>query len=269
MSRPNVALFLIKYLMMLVVGIPSVFWVGSKKTCFEWASFFHGHHKKEWVFWRNKLSLKYNNNIQYQIQFKGLCQWQLQIINTSTSFLSSPALAFLYSLSSSMFFLCLYFPLHTAVWSTTVDRCFRNLISLSCCYANLELPWCANPVAPPHRAPPPTPPPHTWPCWTRNTAVAAVRAACTAKPAVSTAAGASLTMAGERARADYGAAWLHFRSIIQKCLQVAWVFGEQSSQASLLESLILNGRFSLLTGLTQNKTKWLKVKCCNLCYCCH
>lgn len=47
MSRPSLALFLIKYLMMLVVGIPSVFWVGSKKTCFEWASFFHGQHKKE------------------------------------------------------------------------------------------------------------------------------------------------------------------------------------------------------------------------------
>ena len=31
-------------------GIPSIFWVGSKKTCFEWASFFfffHGRRKKE------------------------------------------------------------------------------------------------------------------------------------------------------------------------------------------------------------------------------
>ncbi|KAM8846529.1 frizzled-3a isoform 1-T1 [Synchiropus picturatus] len=46
-SRPDLALFLIKYLMMLVVGIPSVFWVGSKKTCFEWASFFHGKRRKE------------------------------------------------------------------------------------------------------------------------------------------------------------------------------------------------------------------------------
>lgn len=46
-SRPDIALFLIKYLMMLVVGIPSVFWVGSKKTCFEWASFFNGHRKKD------------------------------------------------------------------------------------------------------------------------------------------------------------------------------------------------------------------------------
>ncbi|XP_038824770.1 frizzled-3a [Salvelinus namaycush] len=48
-SRPNLSLFIIKYLMMLVVGIPSVFWVGSKKTCFEWASFFHGHRRKDVV----------------------------------------------------------------------------------------------------------------------------------------------------------------------------------------------------------------------------
>ncbi|KAM6980284.1 frizzled-3-like [Aplochiton taeniatus] len=46
-SRPSLALFLLKYLMMLVVGIPSVFWVGSKKTCFEWASFLHGRRRKD------------------------------------------------------------------------------------------------------------------------------------------------------------------------------------------------------------------------------
>ncbi|XP_020343829.1 frizzled-3 [Oncorhynchus kisutch] len=46
-SRPDLALFLIKYLMMLVVGIPSVFWVGSKKTCFEWASFLHRRRNKD------------------------------------------------------------------------------------------------------------------------------------------------------------------------------------------------------------------------------
>uniref|UniRef100_A0A3P8VX41 Frizzled-3 n=1 Tax=Cynoglossus semilaevis TaxID=244447 RepID=A0A3P8VX41_CYNSE len=45
-SRPDLVLFLVKYLMMLIVGIPSVFWVGSKKTCFEWASFFHGKRRK-------------------------------------------------------------------------------------------------------------------------------------------------------------------------------------------------------------------------------
>ncbi|XP_042359393.1 frizzled-3a [Plectropomus leopardus] len=46
-SRPDLVLFLIKYVMMLIVGIPSVFWVGSKKTCFEWASFFHGKKRKD------------------------------------------------------------------------------------------------------------------------------------------------------------------------------------------------------------------------------
>ncbi|XP_049446731.1 frizzled-3a [Epinephelus fuscoguttatus] len=46
-SRPDLVLFLIKYVMMLIVGIPSVFWVGSKKTCFEWASFFHGKRRKD------------------------------------------------------------------------------------------------------------------------------------------------------------------------------------------------------------------------------
>ncbi|XP_037306255.1 frizzled-3a [Pungitius pungitius] len=46
-SRPGLALFLIKYVMMLIVGIPSVFWVASKKTCFEWASFFHGKRRKD------------------------------------------------------------------------------------------------------------------------------------------------------------------------------------------------------------------------------
>uniref|UniRef100_A0AAZ3R5R3 Frizzled-3 n=1 Tax=Oncorhynchus tshawytscha TaxID=74940 RepID=A0AAZ3R5R3_ONCTS len=48
-SRPDLALFLIKYLMMLVVGIPSVFWVGSKKTCFKWASFLHRRRNKDGV----------------------------------------------------------------------------------------------------------------------------------------------------------------------------------------------------------------------------
>ncbi|XP_029569719.1 frizzled-3 [Salmo trutta] len=46
-SHPDLTLFLIKYMMMLVVGIPSVFWVGSKKTCFEWASFLQGRRRKD------------------------------------------------------------------------------------------------------------------------------------------------------------------------------------------------------------------------------
>ncbi|XP_046887480.1 frizzled-3b isoform X2 [Hypomesus transpacificus] len=48
-SRPDLVLFMIKYLMLLVVGIPSVFWVGSKKTCFEWASFLQGRRRKDGV----------------------------------------------------------------------------------------------------------------------------------------------------------------------------------------------------------------------------
>ncbi|TWW67419.1 frizzled-3-like isoform X1 [Takifugu flavidus] len=46
-SHPAAVLFLMKYLMMLVVGIPSVFWVGSKKTCFEWANFLQGRRRKD------------------------------------------------------------------------------------------------------------------------------------------------------------------------------------------------------------------------------
>ncbi|TRY55367.1 hypothetical protein DNTS_019039 [Danionella cerebrum] len=46
-SRPELVLFLIKYLMELVVGIPALFWVASKKTCFEWNSFLHGRRSRK------------------------------------------------------------------------------------------------------------------------------------------------------------------------------------------------------------------------------
>ncbi|XP_056128137.1 frizzled-6 isoform X1 [Rhinichthys klamathensis goyatoka] len=46
-ERPELSLFLIKYLMTLVVGISAVFWVSSKKTCWEWASFFKRTRKKD------------------------------------------------------------------------------------------------------------------------------------------------------------------------------------------------------------------------------
>ncbi|XP_031435567.1 frizzled-3b isoform X2 [Clupea harengus] len=48
-GKPDLVLFLMKYLMGLVVGIPSVFWVSSKKTCFEWASFLQGRRRKDAV----------------------------------------------------------------------------------------------------------------------------------------------------------------------------------------------------------------------------
>ncbi|XP_078468592.1 frizzled-3-like [Lampetra fluviatilis] len=46
-GRPDLTLVLVRYLMTLLVGIPSVFWVGSRKTCSEWASFFHRRGKRD------------------------------------------------------------------------------------------------------------------------------------------------------------------------------------------------------------------------------
>ncbi|XP_028592168.2 frizzled-6 [Podarcis muralis] len=47
LARPEIILFLMKYLMTLIVGISPVFWVGSKKTCSEWASFFNRNRKRD------------------------------------------------------------------------------------------------------------------------------------------------------------------------------------------------------------------------------
>ncbi|KAM9308447.1 frizzled-6 [Gastrophryne carolinensis] len=46
-ARPDLGLFLTKYVMTLIVGISSIFWVGSKKTCSEWANFFSRNQKKD------------------------------------------------------------------------------------------------------------------------------------------------------------------------------------------------------------------------------
>uniref|UniRef100_UPI00398F7B00 LOW QUALITY PROTEIN: frizzled-6-like n=1 Tax=Pristiophorus japonicus TaxID=55135 RepID=UPI00398F7B00 len=47
LTRPDLSLFMMKYLMTLIVGIPAVFWVGSRKTCSEWANFFHSARKRD------------------------------------------------------------------------------------------------------------------------------------------------------------------------------------------------------------------------------
>ncbi|XP_003219482.1 frizzled-6 [Anolis carolinensis] len=47
LARPEIFLFLMKYLMTLIVGISPVFWVGSKKTCSEWANFFNRNRKRD------------------------------------------------------------------------------------------------------------------------------------------------------------------------------------------------------------------------------
>ncbi|XP_029447713.1 frizzled-6 [Rhinatrema bivittatum] len=47
LARPGLSLFLIKYMMTLIVGISAVFWVGSRKTCSEWANFFNRSRKRD------------------------------------------------------------------------------------------------------------------------------------------------------------------------------------------------------------------------------
>ncbi|XP_063049365.1 frizzled-3-like [Engraulis encrasicolus] len=46
-SRPVLVLLVLKYVMGLVVGVPSVFWISSRKTCSEWASFLHGRRQRK------------------------------------------------------------------------------------------------------------------------------------------------------------------------------------------------------------------------------
>uniref|UniRef100_H3CWG9 Frizzled/Smoothened 7TM domain-containing protein n=1 Tax=Tetraodon nigroviridis TaxID=99883 RepID=H3CWG9_TETNG len=65
-SRPALGLFLLKYVMTLVVGIPSVFWVGSRKTCFEWAGFFHGRR------WRRSAMVKESRQVLQEPDFARL-----------------------------------------------------------------------------------------------------------------------------------------------------------------------------------------------------
>lgn len=47
LRRPELSLFMIKYLMTLIVGSSAVFWVGSRKTCSEWANFFNRKQKTD------------------------------------------------------------------------------------------------------------------------------------------------------------------------------------------------------------------------------
>ncbi|XP_053323162.1 frizzled-6 [Spea bombifrons] len=47
LTRPDLALFLTKYMMTLIVGISAIFWVGSRKTYSEWANFFNRSPKQD------------------------------------------------------------------------------------------------------------------------------------------------------------------------------------------------------------------------------
>uniref|UniRef100_H3CS14 Frizzled-6 n=1 Tax=Tetraodon nigroviridis TaxID=99883 RepID=H3CS14_TETNG len=73
LERPDLFLFLVKYLMTLVVGISAVFWVSSKKTCSEWAYFFNRTRKKDPISESRRVLqesceffLKHNNRVQHK-----------------------------------------------------------------------------------------------------------------------------------------------------------------------------------------------------------
>lgn len=88
--RPDLALFLIKYLMTLVVGISAVFWVSSKKTCSEWAFFFNRTRKKDPISESRRVLqesceffLKHNNRVQHKKAHYKSSSHKLKVISKS------------------------------------------------------------------------------------------------------------------------------------------------------------------------------------------
>ncbi|XP_048008903.1 frizzled-6-like [Megalobrama amblycephala] len=89
-ERPELSLFLIKYLMTLVVGIPAVFWVSSKKTCSEWASFFKRTRKKDPISESRRVLqesceffLKHNSHVQHKSKHYKSSSHKLKVVSKS------------------------------------------------------------------------------------------------------------------------------------------------------------------------------------------
>ncbi|XP_051577266.1 frizzled-6 [Myxocyprinus asiaticus] len=89
-DRPELALFLMKYLMTLVVGISAVFWVSSKKTCSEWASFFNRTRKKDPISESRRVLqesceffLKHNSRVQHKSKHYKPSSHKLKVISKS------------------------------------------------------------------------------------------------------------------------------------------------------------------------------------------
>ncbi|XP_072426728.1 frizzled-6-like isoform X1 [Chiloscyllium punctatum] len=87
--RPDLSLFMMKYLMTLIVGIPAVFWVGSRKTCSEWANFFHSAHKRDPITESRRVLqesceffLKHNSKVQHKKKHKSSSH-KLRVISKS------------------------------------------------------------------------------------------------------------------------------------------------------------------------------------------
>ncbi|XP_069776346.1 frizzled-6-like [Narcine bancroftii] len=89
LTRPDLSLFMMKYLMSVIVGIPAVFWVGSRKTCSEWASFFQSAHKRDPITESRRVLqesceffLKHNSKVQHKKKHKSSSH-KLRVISKS------------------------------------------------------------------------------------------------------------------------------------------------------------------------------------------
>ncbi|XP_028985757.1 frizzled-6-like [Betta splendens] len=89
-DRPDLSLFLVKYLMTLVVGISAVFWVGSKKTCSEWAYFFNRTRKRDPISESRRVLqesceffLKHNSRVQHKKKHYSPRSRKLKVISKS------------------------------------------------------------------------------------------------------------------------------------------------------------------------------------------
>ncbi|XP_049586709.1 frizzled-6 [Syngnathus scovelli] len=89
-QRPDLSLFLVKYLMTLVVGISAVFWVSSKKTCTEWAYFFNRTRKRDPISESRRVLqesceffLKHNSRVQHKKKHYKSTSHKLKVISKS------------------------------------------------------------------------------------------------------------------------------------------------------------------------------------------
>ncbi|XP_039089782.1 frizzled-6 isoform X1 [Hyaena hyaena] len=89
-TRPELALFMIKYLMTLIVGISAVFWVGSKKTCTEWAGFFKRNRKRDPISESRRVLqesceffLKHNSKVKHKKKHYKPSSHKLKVISKS------------------------------------------------------------------------------------------------------------------------------------------------------------------------------------------
>ncbi|XP_030073424.1 frizzled-6 [Microcaecilia unicolor] len=89
LARPELSLFLIKYLMTLIVGISAVFWVGSRKTCSEWVNFFNRNRKRDPIRESRRVLqesceffLKHNSQVKHKKHYKSSSH-KLKVISKS------------------------------------------------------------------------------------------------------------------------------------------------------------------------------------------